>query len=84
MCDDLVAALINSQRHHQIQVEMEVVDIDLHPELEALYGDNVPVLLDGKSEICHHFFDEGAFLAHCTARSPASLLRLHDERLGVE
>lgn len=67
LCDDLIAALNSSQRRYQIQLEMEIIDIDLRPDLEAQYGAKVPVLMDGKNEICHHFFDEGAFLAHCMA-----------------
>ena len=47
---------------------MEIIDIDLRPDLKAQYGGKVSVLMDGKSEICHHFFDEGAFLAHYMAR----------------
>lgn len=68
LCDDLMAALSSAQRRHQIQLEMEIIDIDLRPDLKAQYGGKVPVLMDGKSEICHHFFDEGAFLAHYMAR----------------
>ncbi len=67
LCDDLIAALSSSQRRHQIQLEMEIIDIDLRPDLEAQYGGKVPVLMDGKSEICHHFFNESAFLAHYMA-----------------
>lgn len=35
LCDDLIAALPSFQRRHQIQREMEIVDIDLRPDLEA-------------------------------------------------
>ncbi len=73
LCDDLIAALNSSQRRHQIQLKIEIIDIDLYPELEIRYGDKVPVLLDGENEICHYFFDEGAFLANCTAHSSISL-----------
>lgn len=61
LCGDLMAASCSAQRRHQIQLEMEIIDIDLRPDLEAQYRGKVPVLMDWKSEICHHFFDEGAF-----------------------
>lgn len=67
LCDDFIAALSSPQRRHQIQLEMETIDIDLRPDLEAQYGGKVPVLIDGRSEICHHVFDEGAFLTHYMA-----------------
>ena len=36
-------------------VEFVEVDVDSDPELEARYGDNVPVLLDaGGEELCRH------------------------------
>lgn len=50
------------------QFVWEVLDIDLHPELESQYGDKVPVLLaheDGaKVELCHHFMDEKKLLVY--------------------
>lgn len=50
------------------QFVWEVLDIDLHPELESQYGDKVPVLLahkDGlKVELCHHFMDEKKLLTY--------------------
>lgn len=50
------------------QFVWEVLDIDLHPELESQYGDKVPVLLahkDGsKVELCHHFMNEKKLLTY--------------------
>jgi thioredoxin reductase (NADPH) len=40
--------------------EVEIVDIDQHPDMEARWGDKVPVLLYAGQEICHYFLDEGA------------------------
>jgi len=37
-----------------------VVDVDNHPEVEAKWGDKVPVLLDGEIEICHYHLDVAA------------------------
>ena len=38
-------------------VEIEVLDCDAHPALEALYDELVPVLLHDGMELCHHFLD---------------------------
>ena len=40
--------------------DIQVVDVDNHPEVEAKWGDKVPVLLDGELEICHYFLDAEA------------------------
>ncbi|MBL8478260.1 MAG: glutaredoxin family protein, partial [Sterolibacteriaceae bacterium] len=38
--------------------EIEVIDIDTDPELEAKYNELVPVLVDGEGrELCHYFLD---------------------------
>jgi len=34
-----------------------IVDVDADPELEALYGDLVPVLLHERNELCHYFLE---------------------------
>ena len=40
-------------------VDLELVDADADPHLEALYGERVPVLLHGETELCHYFMDVG-------------------------
>ncbi len=64
LCDDLLKALDTFRRKSGHSFEFTVVDIDRHADLEARYGDKVPVLLDGDREICHYFFDENALMAH--------------------
>ena len=58
----MMEALNTFQRRHQLQFDIEVVDIDVNAALEAQYGDKVPVLLDGDEatgeEICHYVLDE--------------------------
>ena len=40
------------------QFEIDVVDVDADPELEAKYDELVPVLVgDGGGELCHYFLD---------------------------
>ena len=38
-------------------VEIEVLDVDSDPELEARYNEWVPVLLHDGVELCHHFLE---------------------------
>lgn len=38
-------------------VEIEVLDCDADPALEALYDELVPVLLHDGTELCHYFLD---------------------------
>jgi len=37
--------------------ELEVIDIDAEPALEAKYNDFVPVLEADGRELCHYFLD---------------------------
>lgn len=38
--------------------DIEVLDVDADPLLEAKYNDLVPVLIDGEGrELCHYFLD---------------------------
>ena len=39
--------------------ERKLLDADADPRLEALYGERVPVLLHGETELCHYFMDAG-------------------------
>ncbi len=34
--------------------DLEVIDVDAHPDLEARWGEKVPVLLQGDEEVCHY------------------------------
>ncbi len=41
-----------------IHFEIEVIDVDADPALEAKYNELVPVLVDGEGqELCHYFLD---------------------------
>lgn len=60
LCDDLITALEQFRGRFSLAFEIEVVDVDAHPAIEAQWGDKVPVLLDGEAEVCHYFFDEAA------------------------
>ena len=48
LCEEMASAL----RAHG--VEFEEIDVDADPRLDELYGENVPVLLKGSTELCRH------------------------------
>lgn len=60
LCDDMRAAL--EPWRARLGLKLVEVDVDDDPVVEARLGEKVPVLYHGDEEICHHFFDEGAFL----------------------
>lgn len=67
LCDDMKEALERLQR--ELGFDLAYVDVDEHPELEALYDELVPVLTAGRGqqerELCHYHLDESAVRAHC-------------------
>jgi len=59
LCDDMVAALRALQG--QLAFRLELLDVDTDPDLEARFGERVPVLVDSQgAEICHYWLDEDA------------------------
>lgn len=53
--------------------EVEVLEIDDFPDLEARYDELVPVLLHEGRELCHYHLDSAVVIAHVTdyyARHP--------------
>lgn len=57
LCDAMLAELEVSPQ--QDKFALEVVDILGRPELEARYGERIPVLCTPEDkEICHYFLDE--------------------------
>jgi glutaredoxin len=55
LCEELLAGLRQFQDRYAFDIE--VIDVDRHPELEEKWGDKVPVLLDGERELCHYHLD---------------------------
>lgn len=52
--------------------DIDVIDVDADPALEARFNELVPVLYGdpGEPELCHYFLDEAAvraYIAHKTA-----------------
>ena len=63
LCDEMLAAL---QAQLGTATSIAVVDVDNDPALEARYGDEVPVLVCGQTEVCRHRHDAekvAAFIA---------------------
>ncbi len=55
LCHDMEVAL--APLAAEFGVEVEVLDVDADPALEALYNELVPVLLHEGDELCHYFLD---------------------------
>jgi thiol-disulfide isomerase/thioredoxin len=72
LCDDMRAALEPLLAEFGAQVE--VIDIDADPALEARYNDWVPVLIHEGVELCHYHLDEARVRTVLTAHR-ASLPR---------
>ncbi|MBX3647890.1 MAG: glutaredoxin family protein [Rhodocyclaceae bacterium] len=62
LCDDLLNAL--RPICEELGADIEVIDIDAHPEFEEAHGERVPVVMGGESELCHYFLDAAAVRAY--------------------
>jgi len=70
LCEDMLAALRALEQPGQA-FEIEVIDVDADPVLEARFNELVPVLygeLD-QPELCHYFLDEAAVRAYITRKT---------------
>jgi thiol-disulfide isomerase/thioredoxin len=61
LCDEMIAALAPLAAAHGAQISVIDVDDPAHAALEALWGDDVPVLFAGEAEprheLCRHRLD---------------------------
>ena len=55
LCDEMITGLQPLQA--RFHFGLEVVDVDADAALEKRYGQDVPVLLHGSRELCHHRLD---------------------------
>ncbi|MBV8681051.1 MAG: glutaredoxin family protein [Aquitalea sp.] len=62
LCHQMLAELQPWQARHGF--ELDVVDVDADPALEARFNELVPVLMEGEQEICHWHLDIPALAAH--------------------
>ena len=65
LCDDMQAALAELASDYPFAVD--VVDVDAAEELTARFGERVPVLVHGDTELCHYFLDRAAVAAYLAA-----------------
>ncbi len=56
LCHDMIAALESARATRAF--EFDVVDVDASPDLEARFGEWVPLLMAGEREIFHYHFHE--------------------------
>jgi len=70
LCDDMRAALEPLLAEFGAQVE--VIDVDSDPSLEARYNELVPVLLCDGIELCHYRLDESRVREALAARTAAA------------
>lgn len=64
LCDDMEAALAPIAKEFGASVQR--LDVDADEALEQRFGELVPVLLHGETELCHYFLDE-AKVRECLA-----------------
>jgi len=71
LCEDMLAALRALEQPGQA-FDIDVIDVDADPALEARFNELVPVLYGdpGEPELCHYFLDEAAVQAY-VARNTA-------------
>jgi hypothetical protein len=62
LCDEMREAI----RPFAVEIGLTLheIDVDTDPELEARWGELVPVLLAGNRELCHYRFDRAAVLRY--------------------
>jgi hypothetical protein len=70
LCDDMEAALASLAAEYDFEVD--VVDVDAAEALDARYGERVPVLAHGDTELCHYFLDRPAVARYLAASAQAT------------
>ncbi len=55
LCDELCAALAPLAARYGVPVD--VIDVDSDPSLDEQYGEQVPVVFAGETELCHYWLD---------------------------
>ena len=61
LCEEMLAAL---RARMGAGFPVEIVDVDRDPALKARYGEHVPVLMAGDTELFRHRYDPAKFSAH--------------------
>lgn len=58
LCDDLLSQL--QQLQSEYCFDFHTINVDSCPQLVALYGIKIPVVMYGDQELCHYFLDQAA------------------------
>ena len=61
LCDAMLVAL---REHMGAGFPVEIIDVDSDPALKTRYGEHVPVLMDGDTELFRHHYDPAKFSAY--------------------
>ena len=61
LCEEMLAAL---KEHMGAGFPVAIVDVDGDPALKTRYGEHVPVLMDGDTELFRHHYDPAKFSAY--------------------
>jgi len=62
LCEEMIAGLQDLQA--RFVFELRVVDVDADPDLVRRLGEHVPVLMDGKRELCRHRLQPASLAAY--------------------
>ena len=66
----------------EARFELDVVDVDADPALEAKYGNEVPVLLAGARELCRNRLDAAQVTAYLLGRGNDEADRARKGQIG--
>lgn len=55
LCEDMHYQLQELQRDYRFEIDLR--DVDAHPDWTLAYSDKVPLLLAGSDEVCQYFLD---------------------------
>jgi hypothetical protein len=64
LCDDMLAML---RSRLGAEFPITIIDVDGDPVLRAHYGEHVPVLVAGETELCRHRLDAAKLAAYLGA-----------------
>ncbi len=63
LCEEMLLAI--RQHLQDTSYQLDIVDIEEQSELESRYGELIPVLLCGETEVCHYHLDYAALDECC-------------------
>lgn len=64
LCDEMIAVL---RSRLGAKFPVTIIDVDGDPALKAQFGEHVPVLVAGETELCRHRLDAAKLTAYLNA-----------------